>query len=119
MPCPECGKRTAVYDSRLNTRLLIRRRRACLECGFRFATIEIMNEYQPLGKKEKLDAPIPTAPKTERIKPEAKPVKVRGVKRPVARVQKPPGLDEDVVPWTEDREDYSMYVDLPKEYGYE
>jgi transcriptional regulator NrdR family protein len=120
MPCPQCGGRTDVYDSRLNTQNLIRRRRACRACDFRFATIEVMNEYQPLGKKEKPDAPIPKVvkPKPEpKPRPEPKPVKEK-VRRSVERSgEKPRGFDEDIVPWTDDADDFSSYIDLPRGFN--
>lgn len=116
MPCPQCGGRTDVYDSRLNTQKLIRRRRSCRACDFRFATIEVLNEYHPLGKKEKPDAPIPKPPKPP------KPMKQAREKPVVQRRQKvlyerPKGLDEDVIPWREDDEDLSAYIDLPRGFN--
>jgi transcriptional regulator NrdR family protein len=116
MPCPQCGGRTDVYDSRLNTQNLIRRRRACRACDFRFATIEVMNEYQPLGKKEKPDAPIPRVVKPKREpRPRQEKEKVR---RSVERSgEKPRGFDEDIVPWTDDADDFSSYIDLPRGFN--
>jgi hypothetical protein len=121
MPCPECGGRTDVYDSRLNTQKLIRRRRECRACGFRFATIEIANEYQPLGRKEKPNAPIPVPPPAARQKPGPKPRVVATVARhkPV-RVRDddmPRSFADDIVPWSEDSEDFSSYVDIPRGFN--
>lgn len=116
MHCPECGCRTDVYDSRLNTRGLVRRRRSCPKCGFRFATIEVMNEYQPLGKKEKADAPIPEAPpQVVKVRsPKAAKVIAPRVRQTVRR-EKPRSLEEDVVPFDyEPAEDLSTYIDIPR-----
>ena len=40
MDCPVCGTSTYVIDSRPQCDH-VKRRRACLDCGFRFSTIEI------------------------------------------------------------------------------
>ncbi len=41
MKCPICPATTKVLDSRIATDdVTVRRRRECLECGFRFSTIE-------------------------------------------------------------------------------
>lgn len=106
-----------MYDSRLNTQKLIRRRRSCRACDFRFATIEVLNEYHPLGKKEKPDAPIPKVPKPPRPMKEArvKPVVPKRQREP--KYERPKGLDEDVVPWNENDEDFSAYIDLPRGFN--
>lgn len=39
MTCPMCGKRTHVVESRDNG-IIVRRRRECKECKFRFTTYE-------------------------------------------------------------------------------
>lgn len=116
MPCPQCGARTDVYDSRLNMQKLIRRRRQCQGCGTRFATIEVLNEFQPLGKKEKPNAPIPKPPmvevrpeKPKVEKPKAEP-KVRQARR--TNEEKPRSLADDIVPWTDDADDFSSYIDI-------
>lgn len=115
MPCPQCGGHTDVYDSRLNTQKLIRRRRSCRACDFRFATIEVLNEYHPLGKKEKPNAPIPKPPAPPKPMKEAK---VKQVSRRQPKYEKPKGLDEDVVvPWSDDAEDFSAYIDLPRGFN--
>ena len=41
MPCPTCGERTTVRDSRTTNAGYIRRRRWCHRCDVRFATIEV------------------------------------------------------------------------------
>lgn len=114
MHCPECGTRTDVYDSRLNTQGLVRRRRSCPKCGLRFATIEVMNVHQPLGSREDPEAPPPAPPpKPEKPKQE-KPVKVARQRTASPKREKPRGLDEDIVPWTDDAEDYSRYIEIPR-----
>jgi hypothetical protein len=53
LPCPECGHmRSKVLDSRaVLTERALRRRRQCLECGFRYSTDEtIRDDYA--GKRE-------------------------------------------------------------------
>lgn len=46
-PCPECGGRTRVIDSRV-TKRTTRRRRAC-ELGHRFTTVEVSAADHRLG----------------------------------------------------------------------
>jgi hypothetical protein len=100
MKCPKCGHRTDVYDSRLNTQGLVRRRRSCEGCGHRFATIEIENEFQPLGKKEKKSAPVPRVAKRKPSPP---------------RIKREERKEEDFN-WSEDYEDVGAYIDLPRGY---
>ncbi len=55
MKCPNCG---SLKDKVLDTRqskdgTVIRRRRECLECGFRFTTYERFQEEKVLVKKKK------------------------------------------------------------------
>ncbi len=55
MKCPNCG---SLKDKVLDTRqskdgTVIRRRRECLECGFRFTTYERLQEEKVLVKKKK------------------------------------------------------------------
>lgn len=40
MTCPICGGKTKIYDSRPDEET-VKRRRECLECGYRFPTMEI------------------------------------------------------------------------------
>jgi len=42
--CAKCGTKTAVYDSRLTADGDLRRKRKCPNCGFRYATIEVLDE---------------------------------------------------------------------------
>lgn len=45
MQCLKCGERTSVYDTRIDysddSYGWVRRRRECVECGFRFKTTEL------------------------------------------------------------------------------
>lgn len=48
MTCPQCGGDTKVTNSR-HDEAEVRRRRECLECGYRFSTVEIdMDLYDKL-----------------------------------------------------------------------
>jgi hypothetical protein len=72
-----------------------------------------MNEYQPLGKKEKADAPVPKPPVVQKEKPA--PREKPNLKPRVVRERKegkPRSLIDDIVPWDEDAEDFSSYVDI-------
>lgn len=117
MACPECGTRTDVYDSRLNMQGLVRRRRSCSNCGTRFATIEVMNMYHPLGKREKPDAPIPEPPpQVKAAKPER--VKKERVRSPAKKTNAKES-DDDRPAWAnfmdqDDFDDLGAYLDLPK-----
>lgn len=42
--CIKCGTKTAVYDSRLTVDGDLRRKRKCPNCGFRYATIEVLDD---------------------------------------------------------------------------
>lgn len=44
MTCPKCAGRTKIWDSRSEDGETKIRRRECLECGYRFKTIEIETE---------------------------------------------------------------------------
>lgn len=49
MDCPNCGAPTKVVDSRPSAKTVVRRRK-CLECKYRFSTIEIDTEvYERLS----------------------------------------------------------------------
>lgn len=45
-PCPNCGARTDVKDSRATQEGYIRRRRKCKNCTNRFTTIESLDNVQ-------------------------------------------------------------------------
>ncbi len=54
MYCPKCSKKTKVVDSRLQSDQVVRRRRKCRKCGYRFTTWESimnMNSRESLLKK--------------------------------------------------------------------
>jgi len=42
--CLKCATKTAVYDSRLTVDGDLRRKRKCPNCGFRYATIEVLDD---------------------------------------------------------------------------
>lgn len=42
--CSQCGHKTDVYDSRLTEEGNLRRKRKCRSCGYRYATIELLDE---------------------------------------------------------------------------
>lgn len=44
IPCPACGTRTSVLDSRPSHVQFVRRRRECPSCGRRFTTMEVPYE---------------------------------------------------------------------------
>lgn len=54
MNCPKCKGKTKVIDSRPYFENKIRRRRACIKCGQRFTTYEMLNptlDMLPLQNK--------------------------------------------------------------------
>ena len=55
MECPNCGSlKDKVIDTRQSRNgTVIRRRRECLDCGFRFTTYERLHEEKILVKKKK------------------------------------------------------------------
>ena len=47
MVCPECGYNTYIIDTRIRPDETIRRRRQCVECKYRFTTVEVpMDKYE-------------------------------------------------------------------------
>ena len=56
--CPKCKHKTAVYDSRLTVDGDFRRKRKCLNCGFRYATLEMLDDVDVAvaGVKKLVDA---------------------------------------------------------------
>lgn len=96
MKCVQCNLRTEVYDSRFSPEGLFRRKRKCLTCGYRFATLEVLDENNPPPKER--------VPKPKVVKPKRQP-KVRLPKEPRVKSVKPrdpddefytPTLDDDV-----------------------
>ena len=74
--CPKCNTKTDVYDSRLNGDGLLRRKRECPSCSYRFATIEVLDTVTPLMARE----PKPKVPKPETPPKPKKPVAAKVVK---------------------------------------
>jgi transcriptional regulator NrdR family protein len=98
MKCIKCSARTDVYDSRLIEGRGYRRKRKCEKCGFRFATIEILDTAHELrAPTVKVEKP-PKAPRVQKVR-QPKPVRSRSVKprRPEDDMYEPePSLDEDM-----------------------
>ena len=80
MRCLQCHGRTDVYDSRLLEDSGYRRKRKCTVCGFRFATIEVVDVERELRPRTpRAPKPKPTKPKIQKVRlPKA--VKVKSVK---------------------------------------
>jgi len=51
MNCISCRARTDVYDTRVLPDMGVRRKRKCVACGFRFATLESLDADRPLRAK--------------------------------------------------------------------
>lgn len=97
MKCTQCNSRTDVYDSRLIEGRGYRRKRKCSACGFRFATIEILDEEKGLRvPKPKVDKQ-PKAPRPKRTRLPKQP-STRGVKprRPEDDYYEDNSLSEDL-----------------------
>lgn len=75
--CPKCKSRTDVYDSRLSEDNILRRKRLCKTCSFRYATIEIMDTGRPLLQVRERK---PKEPKVAKPKVVAPPKPVKAVK---------------------------------------
>lgn len=83
--CPNCSKRTDVYDSRISHLGQVRRKRSCNSCGFRFATIEVLDGELPQAAEPRKEA----APEPTHL-PKPKPKVVRGKRESKRRLD-----DED------------------------
>ncbi|RUM58224.1 MAG: transcriptional regulator NrdR [Persephonella sp.] len=83
MKCPNCGSfKDRVLDTRQSKDgTVIRRRRECLECGFRFTTYERFQEEKVLVKKKKGDIEPFNKEKIERG------IKLASKNRPVSEEQ--------------------------------
>lgn len=92
IPCPKCRKRTDVYDSRISQLGQLRRKRSCRACGWRFATIEVMDEGNPLRQLDEIPPPKPKVEKVPKPK-KVKPVKDKKVKQ--LKQEKVRRFDED------------------------
>lgn len=64
MNCAECGGKTAVFDSRPP-----RRKRECLDCGYRFATWESFEKELSRATKKRVAAKPKAEPKPKKVKP--------------------------------------------------
>ena len=52
MTCPKCNGKTEIVDTRADDDA-VKRRRQCLECGYRFSTIEIDKDlYERIIKED-------------------------------------------------------------------
>jgi hypothetical protein len=90
--CPKCQSKTDVYDSRLSMEGEFRRKRKCknVDCGFRYATIEVLDSARPLDKEPR-EAKPKAAPRPKKI---ADPKKVKQIKE--RRVRKFEDYDDYV-----------------------
>lgn len=81
--CPKCNTKTDVYDSRLNTEGMLRRKRVCPACSYRFATVEMLDTGNPLraAREPKPKVPKPETPPKPKKPVAAKAVKERKVRR--------------------------------------
>lgn len=104
MICPKCGGHTEVKDTRTADKQTIRRRRECMACNHRFATIETEDKSKPLRqwvpKSEKPSVPKVPKPRVARFSPKRK--------------EEPRRMEEEISFSMEDPEDLSVYVDLPR-----
>ena len=92
-----------MYDTRTQDNGSVRRRRTCLSCSHRFATIETLNFDQPLGTRLKR----PEAPKAPRA---PKPPKPRS-----SLATRPPPKEEEVgLGYDEDLEEVAPFLDIPR-----
>ena len=62
--CSKCGSmNTTIYESRIRPDGYVRRRRSCLECGFKWTTIEVYSyefeQLQDFKEAVRLDAAVP------------------------------------------------------------
>lgn len=79
--CIKCGHKTTVYDSRVTVDGDFRRKRKCLGCGFRYATIEILDDIDIAvrGPRKLVEtaAKPPQVVQAKRGKPQPAPKKKR------------------------------------------
>lgn len=80
--CPKCQAKTDVYDSRLSQEGEFRRKRKCRGCGYRYATIEILDTARQLDQEKRVAKPKePPKPKKQATPKVAKPVREKKVRR--------------------------------------
>ena len=88
MLCPACRKDTKVLETRLNGEGLFRRRRQCLNCDYRFTTLEIEDIKLTKVRKEVSDEQEVKKPsKKKKHRP------VREERRPRREEEYEPGLE--------------------------
>lgn len=78
--CPKCEAKTDVYDSRLSIEGEFRRKRKCRSCGYRYATIEVLDTARPLDERQPKPKALPKPKKVAAPKP-VKVVKEKRVRR--------------------------------------
>ncbi len=78
--CPKCQAKTDVYDSRLSMEGEFRRKRKCRGCGYRYATIEVLDNSRPLEERKQKEK-APPKPKRVVTPKQVKVVKEKKVKR--------------------------------------
>lgn len=104
MKCPKCGGHCCVRDTRITDDRQVRRRRHCESCGYRFATMEIEDTKTPLRQWQ---------PKKEKLAKKPRVAKPRLIPKP-RREERVRTFEEfDGGMTYEEREDLSVYVDLP------
>lgn len=51
MNCPVCGEKTKTIETRHPDPEVVRRRRECLACGYRFSTVEYEEAFADAERK--------------------------------------------------------------------
>jgi transcriptional regulator NrdR family protein len=69
MNCTQCQSRTDVYDTRVLHDMGVRRKRKCVECGFRFATLESLDAARPLRIRKPKPAKAVKIPRPKVARP--------------------------------------------------
>lgn len=77
MNCISCQARTDVYDTRVLPDMGVRRKRKCIACGFRFATLEALDAMRPLRVQE----PKPVKTKRPKVARPSKAIVARPARR--------------------------------------
>lgn len=77
MNCLSCHSRTDVYDTRVLPDMGVRRKRKCVACGFRFATLESLDAMRPLRTRE----PKPVKTPRPKVARKSKAVAARPTRR--------------------------------------
>ena len=95
MNCLSCQSRTDVYDTRALPDLGVRRKRKCVACGFRFATLEALDATRPLRTRKPKRVPV-LKPKVQRPKKSMSTKPARRETNFEDEVQRDTGLSEDL-----------------------